>query len=291
MTAQRQIVGIGEAMVAAFPDRTECSGLAVDVATAAKKLGHAGVPITRLGQDDLAQNIIDHLQHQAIDTSHLQSDPDLPTGRLVVRSIAGRTTKQLDAHAAFDNLQWDFDLVDVAQHTDAVVFGPLAHRGGLSSSTVRRFIDECRNAVRFCDLTNRDEERPPDRDLLRRLLDSADGAVIDDAAWSILHNTGATMDREGLERLFRTHELLFAIVAEPGQPLAAHTPETDVASETMYDAASHALMMVTFAHGLLRGETVEEAFKRTESVLAHTRMHPDDDVPVALRSAPGNGSR
>lgn len=289
MSAQRQIVGIGEAVVADFPDRTECTGLAVDVAIAAGKLGQHGVPITRLGQDEPAQTITTSLRERDIDTSHLQSDPDLPTGRLVVRSIAGRTTRQLNAHAAFDNLQWDFDLVDVAQHTDAVVFGPLVHRGGLSSTTARRFIDECRNAVRLCDVTNRDEQRPPDRDLLRRLLDSADGAVIDETAWSILHHQGATMDGDGFQRLFRTHGLLFAIVAQAGQPLTVHAQDTSVVGEAAHDAATHALMIVTFVHGLLRGESVDAAFHRAVNIVAHAREHPEDDVPQAMRDSPGHG--
>ena len=61
--------------------------------------------------------------------------------------------QQLDELAAFDQLQWDFDLADVAQRADAVVFGALLRRSGQARSAVDRFLDECKRAVRVFDMT------------------------------------------------------------------------------------------------------------------------------------------
>ena len=52
MARRRTIVGIGEALLAEHPDREEPAGLAPLVAINAILLGHRGLAISRLGQDD-----------------------------------------------------------------------------------------------------------------------------------------------------------------------------------------------------------------------------------------------
>ncbi|MHC4128850.1 MAG: hypothetical protein ACYSUA_11905, partial [Planctomycetota bacterium] len=142
MARKRVIVGIGEALLAEYPDREEPAGLAALVPIQAVLLGHEGIAISRLGQDRAADALLSGLRERGVDVSHLQSDPDLATGRLVIRALGGATL--LDAHAAYDQLQWDFDLADIAQGADAVVFGALIMRSGQARSAVDRFLDECK---------------------------------------------------------------------------------------------------------------------------------------------------
>ncbi len=189
MARRRVIVGIGEALLAEYPDREEPAGLAALVPILAALLGHEGIAISRLGQDRTADALVSGLRERGVDVSHLQSDPDLATGRLVIRA-SGEVTL-LDAHAAHDQLQWDFDLADVAQRADAVVFGALIRRSGQSRSAVDRFLDECKAALRVFDLTNRPEPEPNRGHTLSGLR-HAEVAVVDDRALrSLLPGTGA----------------------------------------------------------------------------------------------------
>ena len=123
------------------------------------------------------------LRERGVDVSHLQSDPDLATGRLVIRALGGATL--LDAHAAYDQLQWDFDLADIAQGADAVVFGALIMRSGQARSAVDRFLDECKAALRVFDLTNRPEPELSRGHTLSGLR-HAEVAVVDDFAIQML---------------------------------------------------------------------------------------------------------
>ena len=105
MARKRTIVGLGEALLAEHPDREEPAGLALLVPRYAVLLGHEGIAISRLGQDPAAQELIAQLQVLGVDVTHLQSDPDLATGRWFVRSNGAETFHSLDSEAAFDNLQ------------------------------------------------------------------------------------------------------------------------------------------------------------------------------------------
>ena len=153
MARRRVIIGIGEALLAEYPDREEPAGLAALVPLHAVLLGHEGIAISRLGQDRTADALVSALRERGVDVGHLQSDPDLATGRLLIRALGEPTL--VDAHAAYDQLQWDFDLADLAQGADAVVFGALIRRSGQSRSAMDRFLDECKAALRVFDLTNR----------------------------------------------------------------------------------------------------------------------------------------
>lgn len=152
---QRVIVSIGEALLCEFPDRIEPGGLALSVAIAAAKAGHRGMAVSRVGQDAAGEQLLQQARELGVDVEHVQTDPDLPTGRMITRSLAGKATRTLTANAAFDNLQWDFDMIDLAQRADAVVFGHLARRGGQARSVIKQFLLECRGAMRVFDLTNR----------------------------------------------------------------------------------------------------------------------------------------
>jgi sugar/nucleoside kinase (ribokinase family) len=182
MSSKRIIVGIGEALRVEQADRVSIGGLAANVAMAAHRLGHAGLTISRIGQDSAGDELLKRLRENHVNLDHLQTDPDLPTGRLVVRSLAGKMTHTLTPQAAFDNLQWDFDLVDVGHDADAVVFGELARRGGQTRSVIKQFLAGCGSAIRMYDATNRSDDSRLDRGLMRSALEFAEVVVADLAA-------------------------------------------------------------------------------------------------------------
>jgi hypothetical protein len=185
MSRPRVIVGIGEALLCETPERIEPGGLAVNTALEAAKLGHAGIAISRIGQDRAGDDLLGLLTKARLNTAHLQSDPDLPTGRIIVRTVAGKVAQSLTARAAFDNLQWDFDMIDAAQQADAVVFGGLARREGQSRSVIKQFLAECTGAIRVFDMTNRAGDTV-DRAEARAALEFAEAAVVDAVALKAL---------------------------------------------------------------------------------------------------------
>lgn len=166
MPRARVIVSIGEALLNERGDEVAAGGLAIAYAAAAAKVAgdNRCCAVSRVGQDPAGDELLRRARALGVDVEHVQSDPDLPTGRMITRSIAGRVNSTLTANAAFDNLQWDFDMVDLAQRCDVVVYGQLARRGGQTRSVIKQFLLECGSAggggaLRVFDLTNRAADR------------------------------------------------------------------------------------------------------------------------------------
>jgi sugar/nucleoside kinase (ribokinase family) len=259
MSRQRVIVSIGEALQCDYPDRTEPGGLALSVAMEVVRTGHKGVSISRVGQDAPGDHIVRAAHEAGVAVENVQTDPDLPTGRLIVRSLAGRVTRTISPTAAFDNLQWDFDLVDVAQRAEAVVFGHLARRGGQTRSVIKQFLAECHSAVRVFDLTNRAGETL-ERGEAWSGLEFAEVVVGDDAALRALVPAAggdvAAAARE-LSRSFRVQMVLAVSRENAGaERLTAHTGEASVEVKEGFKSERHDRALIGFIAALLNGEEV-----------------------------------
>lgn len=151
------IVGIGQALFQqAIPDPPQPGGSPLQVAIHAHRLAQArggqGLLLSRLGQDDAGAAILDYLRQLGINTAFIQTDPDRPTGQAYLEADAnGRVHRQVAGYAAWDVLQFDPDWEDVAHTCQGVYFDTLSQRDAQSRSTILRFLDEARRAVRLYD--------------------------------------------------------------------------------------------------------------------------------------------
>jgi len=259
----------------------EPAGLAAIIAIQAVRLGHVGVAISRVGQDKAANELLALLDEAGIDASHIQNDPDLPTGRVIVRAIGGRITRYLESRAAFDNLQSDFDLEDVAQQADAVVYGLLTRRGGQTRSEENRFLAACGAAVKVFDLTNR--AGPPDRGQAMSGLELADAAIVDATAIDVvLPGWAGSPTREAALHLLREAQLSLVLMLEPTDAdslLTAHTPDGFCSARVPKERAAFLASIVAFLHGVLNGKSNQQALELAQRIGEHTTAHPGDSVP------------
>lgn len=157
------IVGIGEALYDLFPDGERLGGAPLNVAVHADQLaqvrGGRGVIVSRVGQDDLGERLAKELRERGLTTDYLQTDPDRLTGRVYVDfDDRGQPRFEIVRDAAWDVMQFDPDLEDLANRCEAVCFGSLAQRDAQSRSTIYRFLDATRRAVRLFDVNLRQDE-------------------------------------------------------------------------------------------------------------------------------------
>jgi sugar/nucleoside kinase (ribokinase family) len=283
MARQRVIVGIGEALLCEYPDRVEPGGLAIQCAAHAVRLGQAGVVVSRVGQDRIADLLIAQLKAAGINTDHIQSDPDLATGRLIVRSIGGKTSRTLSPRAAFDNLQWDSDLEDVAQQADAVVFGMIGRRDSQSRSIIKRFLGECRSALRVFDITNRATDAI-DRLEGRTGLEYAQGLIADATALQALAPGWNGKDaRDAAIGILRGSELSFVASVESAdcnRMLTVHASERSWAGKRRYPSAQHDAAVVGLIHGVASGWDFEKALDLAERTAEHAASHPTERMTL-----------
>jgi sugar/nucleoside kinase (ribokinase family) len=283
MARQRTIVGLGEAVLTEYPDRIEPSGLGCGIAIQAARFGHSGVVISRIGQDEPARMLVELLRERGVDVSHLQWDPDLPTGRVVVRPVGGCVARYVEARAAFDNLQWDFDLEDVAQQTDAVVYGMLTRRGGQARSEENRFISACGAAIKLFDLTNHLGDRP-ERGHATSGLEYADAALTTYAALdAVVPGTAELTRSDAAARLMREFDLALVLaLAHEGDAvqLTAHTTDDESTTTLSSGRAVLEVAVVAFLHALLRGRAIPDAVALAGDAAQHEAAHPGGPLPV-----------
>ncbi|MEM9250766.1 MAG: carbohydrate kinase [Planctomycetota bacterium] len=193
--ARFTVVGLGEALFDIFGTDQRVGGAPLNVAVHAHRLAapHAGRGIcaSRVGQDPLGDRLLDTLKSRGIDTAPVQTDPDRPTGRVFVTTDAhGSPSYDIPPNQAWDVLQPDPDLDDLAQSTSAVTFGSLAQRDPQARSTIRRFIDQARHAVRLFDVNLR--------------LDFYDRQILE---WSCANASAVKLNDEELDTVLTTLRL------------------------------------------------------------------------------------
>lgn len=286
MATARTIVGIGEVMVADVRGDISVTGLAARMAMEAARFGHRGIAVSRLGQDDDARLAIDQLRDTGVDVAHLQSDPDHATGRVTIRSIMGRTSQQMSGLAAFDYLQWDYDLDDIAQVADMVCFGCLARRTALARSTIERMLGVSNRALRVFDLTS----RPFDDDLGSVNPDAglryADLIIVDELAVRSVWPSGrqAPVD-SALRAMMRHHDVHGAMVVKSDQPTRLLTADELVEGATAWPDDHMETAMMACLLTLLGGGSLTDALAAAERAVKLTQENPNARIDAAsLRS-------
>jgi fructokinase len=180
MAIRRTIVGLGEALYDVFPDMERLGGAPLNMTVQAGQLGNTAVLVSRIGQDQLGDRMAMELRGRQIDINHLQTDPDHPTGTVLVDfDDSNEPQFRILENVAWDYLQFDPDLDDLAGHCDAVCFGSLAQRGGQTRNTIYRFLTMAQRAVRLFDVNVR--QHYYDRRIMQRSLELASAVKLNES--------------------------------------------------------------------------------------------------------------
>lgn len=259
MPRERVIVSIGEALLSERRGNVEPGGLAMNYAQAAAKAGFRGAAVSRIGQDESGEQLLQLARERDIDVEHVQSDPDLPTARLLTRTVAGQSVSILTANAAFDNLQWDFDLIDLAQRAEAVFFGQLARRNGQAKSVIKQFLLECSGggaAMRVFDLTNRGGDAV-DRAAAWTGLEFCEVLISDARGLSALAPTAAGNVEAAAKEVLRATgvKVVIASAAQNDQQrLTAFSSGETIAAASDTPVSAHETTMMRLVTRLIDGE-------------------------------------
>ncbi len=153
------IVGLGEALFDVFADRQVVGGAPLNAAVHAHQLastlGGSGVPVSRIGRDELGRRLLDELSARGVPTAAIQVDDRRPTGRVLVTLRGGEPDYEIVRDAAWDHIEFTDDLRRLAEGCDAVCFGTLAQRGPRSRETILQFLRHAQQAIRMFDVNLR----------------------------------------------------------------------------------------------------------------------------------------
>jgi fructokinase len=160
MAAGRPVI-FGEVLFDCFGEEALLGGAPFNVAWHLQGFGLNPLFVSRVGKDDLGDQVVASMERWGMDTIGLQRDADRPTGRVEVKVDAGRPAYNILPEQAYDSI--DHRAVSVIrEHGDLarLYHGTLALRNEVSEATLRAIRDESRLPV-FVDVNL----RPPWWDL------------------------------------------------------------------------------------------------------------------------------
>ncbi len=165
------ILSCGEVLWDLFPDGPRFGGAPANFACHAAVLGGGVSLLSAVGEDVRGGDAYSILQSFGIDTSLIQMTFDAPTGSVGVSlDAAGKPTFDIKADSAWDRIAWNAILASRIDGMDAIYFGTLGQRSGISRATIQRVLGlaKAKGLLRVLDVNL----RPPffDAALIRESL-------------------------------------------------------------------------------------------------------------------------
>ncbi len=134
------IIGIGEILLDLLPTRKKLGGAPANFAFTASQLGDCGTIVSRVGDDKNGAVILGKLKSYGLEINEIQIDRKNLTGTVKVNLKNGQPEYEILEPVAWDFLEMNDNLRDLAKKCDAVCFGSLAQRNTVSRRTIREFL-------------------------------------------------------------------------------------------------------------------------------------------------------
>lgn len=205
------IVGLGEILWDLYPDGKYLGGAPANTAIHVHRLGGKGVIVSAVGRDPLGREILDTLLAQGMETQYIQRISTRPTGTVkVVLDSSGKPSFSCSEHTAFDEIQWNEALRDLAYWADAVIVGTLAQRSPISKKTIQQFLSHTRG-LRVYDVNLRGWDSEI-KNTVRDTLKKVDVIKLNEAELTLLQEAFGSTDEPVtfLNKLIGEFELTLA---------------------------------------------------------------------------------
>ena len=136
-----KIIGIGEVLWDLLPAGPQLGGAPANFAYHAHALGAHACVVTRVGKDNLGSDILRRFEKQGIADGTVQVDEINPTGTVTV----ALSDKGIPHYIIHENVAWDRLAVTpmalkIIRGADAICFGSLAQRGGISRAAIQSLV-------------------------------------------------------------------------------------------------------------------------------------------------------
>ena len=133
------IVGIGELLWDVYTGGHKVAGGApFNFAFHCHQLGHPATIVSRVGDDDLGRELRASVRELGLSDEYIQTDREHSTGAVKVALDAHKvSTYTIADNAAWDFIEWDKRLAELAKSCRCVCFGTLAQRRGTPAAFSR----------------------------------------------------------------------------------------------------------------------------------------------------------
>jgi len=134
---KKKVISFGEVLWDLLPDGPVVGGAPFNFIYRIAALGHEGLMISAVGQDDLGNEAIRFLEDKGIKTMYLQRQAGYPTGTVNVFLDENRQPDyEIVQNVAYDYIAYNDDLEALSTGVDCICFGTLAQRNVVSRETL-----------------------------------------------------------------------------------------------------------------------------------------------------------
>lgn len=287
-------VGLGEVLWDLLPAGKQLGGAPANVACHARTLGAEAFIVSAIGEDDAGKELERKLSARGIDTRFLQVHRRYPTGSVAVATDdAGQPHYTIAENVAWDFMNWDDALAELALAADAICYGTLAQRCFISRSTLTAFIQHTRpECLRIFDVNLRQGFHSPE--LLDTTLQLSNILKLNEQEWPLLAEA-LQVDPSlpnGLASLLSRYSLRLIALTQGANGSLLLTPETThhqpAEPVTIRDTVGAGdAFTAALALGLLRGLPLEKIHAHASRLAAYvcTQRGATPDIPKELRQA------
>ncbi|WP_405207392.1 carbohydrate kinase [Aquimarina sp. LLG6339-5] len=172
-----KITCFGEVLWDIFPNHKKIGGAPLNVALRLKTMGINASIITKVGNDELGQDIIQYISKQGLSLDTIQKDYQYHTGEVLVSlDQEGTASYEISRPVAWDFIENTQKAEEEVIISDAFIFGSLAARNDVSRNTLFKLFNKAKFKILDVNL------RPPhyDTQLLNDLMKKADFIKLND---------------------------------------------------------------------------------------------------------------
>lgn len=156
------VVCFGEVLWDVFPDKVKLGGAPLNAAYNMYKLGANCRMISRIGSDDLGQQLLAEIQNKGMSTELIDTDSLYPTSTVDLFVDAHNEVKYtINKDVAWDYIPLEIKYLQAVAEADVFVFGTLALRSETSYRTLLKLLDVAK--VKILDINVRLPHFPVER--------------------------------------------------------------------------------------------------------------------------------
>ena len=171
------ITCFGEVLWDVFPTHKKIGGAPLNVAARLQSFGNNVSMVSRIGEDEKGEDILDFFKERGVNTEGVQVDTIHKTGKVkVILDEEGTASYDIMFPRAWDKIALSDTAKAIVQNSDAFVFGSLVARDTVSRETLYELLKLAKYKIFDVNL------RPPyyNNEVLKHLMSQADFVKFND---------------------------------------------------------------------------------------------------------------
>lgn len=275
MNEKPVVAGIGELLWDILPSGRQLGGAPCNFVFHAIQAGSKGFMVSSVGDDESGVELNNVITKLGLSNQYLQKN-EHPTSTVTVElDNNGYPAYHILENVAWDYLQWDKSLEQLASVLDAVCFGTLAQRSLQSELTIKSFIEATNSkCLKVFDINLRQDYYS--KDIISTSLILSDVLKLNEDELSVITSCfgiRGTVD-EQLKQILKNFALKYVVytMGSRGSIIFSETERSIISApdvEVIDTVGAGDAFTATFVTGILKGISLKRVHEKANQVAAY----------------------